>query len=445
MIERELGIHAFMIVLVSFHRGVLPMTLIKSALRMVVVLAAVLVALPTRGDQPQHQAEVSDKPLETIVATGPGTLRLPRVFSARAAPQPLSSARKAPQVPPMAMLATPRSDGTKVEPVTERHPNGNVKVERQVIRDAAGNYVNHGTYIVYDLDGKILKRGVFQNGKQHGTWTQTLATNGEYLALGQQQKEFSGPFVSEATFIDGKLDGTWTITDREGQKIIEWSFDRGVRDGRWTWWHSNGQKWLEATYKKGVLDGELLEWDRDGEVTAQSTYIGGRYLAKTVEWYALGQKKFEGAYLQVPGVPQPVYDWWTGGATAPSALPTGEDQKHGPWIGWYGNGNKKTEGRYDHDVPVSKFTWWYENGQKQAEGGYEAGLKSGTWTTWHPNGLRESQVTYVDGERIGTWMRWDAQGKLVGMRDFNIKGSKNTLGNRGNTSRRPSSAATRTR
>ena len=38
-----------------------------------------------------------------------------------------------------------------VEPVTERYPNGKIKIERQVTKDAAGNYVNHGTYTRYDV------------------------------------------------------------------------------------------------------------------------------------------------------------------------------------------------------------------------------------------------------------------------------------------------------
>ena len=62
---------------------------------------------------------------------------------------------------------------TKVELVTERYPNGNVKIERQVTRDANGNYVNQGTYKAYDLDGKVQKTGEFVDGKQQGKWTQT--------------------------------------------------------------------------------------------------------------------------------------------------------------------------------------------------------------------------------------------------------------------------------
>jgi len=334
-------------------------------------------------------------------------------------------------------------DNPRLETVTERYPNGNIKVEREVVQDDAGNYVNHGTYKMYDLDGEILKTGEFQNGKQHGRWVQYFAEDEGHLFAGEPQKEFEGPFVSEATFVDGKLHGTWTIKDRDGQNIVEWSFSHGDRSGKWTWWHSNGQIWLEAAYENGAFNGELLERDPNGKLVAQSTYIEGRHLVKDVKWFALGQKQFEGAYLRVQTVPQPVYDWWTGTSTPPSATPTGKDQRHGVWIAWYRNGNKKTQGKYDHDVPTGKFTWWFENGQKQAEGEYGAGLESGTWTTWHPNGLRESQVTYVNGKRIGTWMRWDGEGKLVGMRDFDIADSENATKksakkNRANTTQRPS-------
>ena len=68
-----------------------------------------------------------------------------------------------------------------VEQVTERYPNGKIKIERQVTKDAAGNYVNQGTYTRYDVDGKVQKTGTFVNGKQHGMWTQTIAKDEGHL------------------------------------------------------------------------------------------------------------------------------------------------------------------------------------------------------------------------------------------------------------------------
>ena len=41
-------------------------------------------------------------------------------------------------------------DAGKVELVTERYPNGKVKIEREVGQDAAGNYINQGSYKIYN-------------------------------------------------------------------------------------------------------------------------------------------------------------------------------------------------------------------------------------------------------------------------------------------------------
>ena len=324
------------------------------------------------------------------------------------------AARSVAPAPAPAPSTTSDADG---ELVTERYADGSVKIERQVTKDAAGNYVNHGTYTAYGPDGTVQKTGVFQNGKQQGKWTQSFAKDEGHLFTADHETEFQGPFTSEATFVEGQLDGTWTIKDRNGQNIVEWNFDHGARNGKWSWWYPNSDKRLEATYKNGNLDGEVLEWNQGGQLGSKTTYVDGKRLDKVTGWYALGQKHFEGFYLRVVHMPEPSYDWWKGSITTASAAPTGEDQKQGTWTEWYRSGNKKAEAQYDHNVAVGKFVWWYENGQKQAEVEYQAGVYSGTFITWHPNGLKESQAEYRNGELVDKWMHWDADGKLVEMRD----------------------------
>ena len=44
---------------------------------------------------------------------------------------------------------------------------GAVKVERQVVQDAAGNYVNHGLWSQFDEKGRLVARGEVLVG---GTW-----------------------------------------------------------------------------------------------------------------------------------------------------------------------------------------------------------------------------------------------------------------------------------
>ena len=113
-------------------------------------------------------------------------------------PMPLAVAAKS-TMP--AALAGVGAAAEKVETVVERYPNGHTKIERQVIQDSAGNYVNQGTYTMYDLDGQALKVGEFRNGKQVGKWTQHFAKDEGNLFSTSQDKDFAGPFVTEATFV----------------------------------------------------------------------------------------------------------------------------------------------------------------------------------------------------------------------------------------------------
>ena len=317
--------------------------------------------------------------------------------------------------------ATSAGDGVldmgNLEMVTERYPDGKVKIEREVGQDAAGNYFNQGMYKRYSPTGEIVKTGEYINGKQHGKWTQVLAKDENHLFSASQDKQWSGPFTSEAMFQDGRLHGVWTIKDSRGQRILQWCFENGARSGTWTWYHPNSQKRLEATYVNGALNGDVLEWDQDGKVVSQNTYVDGRCSVKTVGWYTLGQKRYDGTYLRASDLPEVTYDWWNTKIASMSAAAAGHDLQHGTWTEWYPSGNKKTEAQFDRGVATGKITWWYENGQVQAEGDYEAGQRNGAWVTWHPNGLKQSLVEYKAGKQVSKAMEWAADGRLVDSRE----------------------------
>ncbi|MGO9112475.1 MAG: hypothetical protein ACLP9L_24860 [Thermoguttaceae bacterium] len=314
-------------------------------------------------------------------------------------------------------LAAAAADGVinmgKLEMVTERYADGKVKIEREVSQDTAGNYINQGTFKLYAPTGEVIKTGEFLNGKRQGKWSQQFAKDEGHLFSASQDKPWSGPFTSEATFQDGRLHGAWTIKDSHNQSVVEWCFDNGTPSGTWTWWHPNGQKRLEATFVNGALNGDVLEWDRDGKTVNQNTYIDGKCVVKTVGWYTLGRKRYEGTYLRASNMPEATYDWWNSTITMSANVPAVADQQHGLWTEWYPSGNKKTAGEYDRGVAVGKITWWYENGQEQAEGEFEAGQKNGTWITWHPNGLKESLAEYKAGKPASKSLAWSADGKLV--------------------------------
>lgn len=366
-------------------------------LRTAGAVGVMLVALSVEADQNRKGSSTS-----IDVADAPSLLTPAKHKAVPSAAAPHSAAA-APEVLEMG----------KVEVVTERYPDGKIKLEREVGQDAAGNYINQGLYKQYAHSGELVKAGEFLNGKRQGKWTQHLAKDEGHLFSASQDKQWSGPFTSEATFQDGHLHGTWTIKDSRGQNIIQWSFDSGTRAGTWTWWHANGQKHLEATYLNGVLNGEVFEWSPDGKIVSQNSYIDGKCVVKKVGWYTLGQKRYEGTYLCASNMPEATYDWSNTKIATSASAPAGPDLQHGSWTEWYPGGNKKTEALYDRGVAVGKIIWWYENGQQQAEGEYENGVKSGTWTTWHPNGMRQSLAEFKAGKPVTKELEWSAEGKLV--------------------------------
>jgi cation diffusion facilitator family transporter len=93
-------------------------------------------------------------------------------------------------------------------------------------------------------------------------------------------------------------------------------------------------------------------------------------------------------------------------------------ERHGAWSSWYLNGARETQGQYDHDLPVGRFTWWHENGQKMTEGEYEEGKAVGHWVWWHPNGQKFREGEYTDGAPAGRWTEWAPDGRVAERADY---------------------------
>ncbi|MBW3598902.1 MAG: hypothetical protein KY475_16720, partial [Planctomycetes bacterium] len=143
-------------------------------------------------------------------------------------------------VPPDAVVAP----GGEV--IKERYPNGAVQIERHVIQNERGDYVNHGPFTYFLPDGKRWGGGEFLHGKRHGLWKRWYYRGEAPLFQEEIYAGFAEPFLSEAHFVNGQIDGPWTIHDANKQKVSEWSFHAGVPHGVWTWYYPSGQKLREV-------------------------------------------------------------------------------------------------------------------------------------------------------------------------------------------------------
>lgn len=309
-------------------------------------------------------------------------------------------------------------DTEQAEVIKERYPNGSIRIERQTTQDAAGNYINHGSWKMWDERGNLQVQGQYEYGNRTGVWVRWYRSVQEANILSKAPySQYPGPFISQAEFKNDLLDGLWTIYDGKTRKISQWSFEKGKRNGPSTWWFANGKKMREANFVSGDMQGEYFEWAPDGALREKEHYEEGRKLSNKVSYYKDGKaKKSAGLYLFAKDVEHSPDDWWN--CKLLTTVKTGKDEKHGPWTSWFPSGQMQLQGAYEHDLQVGKFTWWHSNGQRALEGSFDRGKQDGSWTWWHANGQKSIEGEYAHGNPSGRWTWWHEDGRVVQSADL---------------------------
>jgi antitoxin component YwqK of YwqJK toxin-antitoxin module len=315
------------------------------------------------------------------------------------------------------------------EVIQERHPNGTIRLERHVMQDANDNFLNHGSWVMFNDRGHETARGEYRQGKRTGIWVRTHVSVRELdLGLAPNAAQFTPPFLSVAQFTDGELNGSWAVLDSRERKMVMLNYAQGRRDGKSVWYSPGGAVWREIEYKLGVRDGEFVEYAVDRSPAKHYTYVAGSRIEQQIEWYSRGVKKLEAAVLHTPEYAGTIDDWWAGSSRE---LPIEQQRvgrasvslqvvgmRHGAWRVWHPNGQPAASGKFENDAPVGPFTWWHTNGQMACEGQYERAQPVGRWVWWHANGQRESQGTFATGVQTGRWLWWDAQGQVAKSASF---------------------------
>ena len=344
----------------------------------------------------------------------PTTLQLPGLVSA---PE---------LVPPITALPPLSAEADNSDVIQARHPNGKIRLERQVTQDANDNFVNHGSWVMFNDRDQETARGEYRLGKRHGNWVRTHVTLRELdLTLPPNAAQFTPPFLSVAQFVEGELHGPWTVIDANDRKVMSLNYAVGKREGRNEWFYPNGSPWREIEYKQGVRAGQLTEWSPDRSVAKQYRYLAGQRIVQQTEWHAKGVKKLAASYLQTPEYAGTVDDWWAGssrelpieqrrqGSGPAISLQAVVGMRHGGFQGWHANGQPAITGQFEQDQPVGQFKWWYANGQQACVGQYERSQPCGHWVWWHANGQKESQGSFIVGGQQGKWLWWDSEGRVA--------------------------------
>lgn len=96
------------------------------------------------------------------------------------------------------------------------------------------------------------------------------------------------------------------------------------------------------------------------------------------------------------------------------------DEKHGEWITYYVNGNKRSEGRYNRGKKDGFWIEYWPNGNKMSECCYVQDIPTGLCTAYYKNGRRELQghciettSASLDGTKEGVWCHYADDGETL--------------------------------
>jgi len=316
----------------------------------------------------------------------------------------------APSVESPSGETTPNATPT-TETQRELHPNGAVRIEREVRRLDNGKLIHHGMWKWQDASGRLMAAGNFDHGLRQGHWTRLHFREESDVFKDAAYDGFASPFTSDAMFDAGKMHGLWTLRDFEGRPIVSIQYRNGVRHGTATWWYANGKKLQQIEYVDGLMDGEVIKWSVTGDETVRRSLHAGRELVVASKKYPGGHRKSSVTVLTAPLVPAGEDDWWTGERTLYQV--DGQDARQGITVLWYPNGQTQRHGDFDRDMPVSTHTWWHANGNRQTQGDYRLGRMHGPWTWWHANGQELAKGEFHDGVPVGTWQWRSVEGAVI--------------------------------
>ncbi|MCC6372811.1 MAG: toxin-antitoxin system YwqK family antitoxin [Bacteroidia bacterium] len=89
---------------------------------------------------------------------------------------------------------------------------------------------------------------------------------------------------------------------------------------------------------------------------------------------------------------------------------TSDGLKNGPYVTFYENGQKRSEGNYEGNKQVGYWITWHDNGNKSSEGSFENGLQTGEWKFYYSDGKLQQINHFKNDKSEGIFIDFDKNG-----------------------------------
>lgn len=213
-----------------------------------------------------------------------------------------------------------------------------------------GNYENgkeHGSVTVYTENGSMLEERNFVHGVQHGPYVL------------YRVKRVKGRIIMHGNYENGEEHGRFTEYNEDGSILEEGNYKHGERHGSYVLYHADGIS-KKGNYKYGKEHGPYIEYHQNGAMSEKGNYEYGDKHGPYTEWCEKGLYCYEGNYIhgEILG---PCTMWHNG--TKSSCV---YDQETGQYVRY--NGAKPVERRFNRNLRSSQglFTKLYENSKNMA-------------------------------------------------------------------------------
>tara|TARA_Y100001936_G_scaffold253082_1_gene315693 strand:+ start:1502 stop:2479 length:978 start_codon:yes stop_codon:yes gene_type:complete len=252
----------------------------------------------------------------------------------------------------------------------------------------------HGAYEEYNIDGKLLEKGYYKNGKLNGTyityWDEYNTMNSGDSVVNRVPKNSKnnesywhnalsktiGRQVTIETYKDGILNGLFEEYYPNGQLKTKVIYKNGRKDGLYESYWNNGQEKAKNIYKNGIIKDGTYKWFwKNSQLHLVRTYKNGKLEGLYKAFYKHGQLRNTGEYSN--------------------------NYKNGIFESYWFNGQLRGKEifRYGIRVDGDFISYWY-NGKILERGTYKNGKLEGAYYLFFKNGKLELQKYYNNGVEI---------------------------------------------
>jgi antitoxin component YwqK of YwqJK toxin-antitoxin module len=95
-------------------------------------------------------------------------------------------------------------------------------------------------------------------------------------------------------------------------------------------------------------------------------------------------------------------------------------KKDGPWVSYFANGAKMSEGTYRLGEKEGAWVLYWPNGNKRSEAAFVGGKYTGLYTCYYENGNKQWEGYYnpirgnsADGTKEGVWLVYDKDSAAI--------------------------------